>query len=185
MRRSEGIHWEFQSSSFVVLSCCILVCMCVRAVLVRVIFFFFYVSCVIVPYFCAHMSVVGKMPSRDTSTTQRQQSSFMSITVVKKNNGNKQPQSCIVMRLYFRAVAAPVWNSALFSVVVRQKMSTWTEGCFSQARKEVLWLWRQHHLSCMDTVNFPQFFFYSTSVLQQWSRRTNNLLDSLIRIVVV
>lgn len=41
----------------------------------------------------------------------------------KENNGNKEAQSHMVMRLYFRAVAASVWNSELFSVVVRQKMS--------------------------------------------------------------
>lgn len=68
-----------------------------------------------------------------------QQGSFMSNNVVK-NNGNKEAQSHMVMRLYFRAVAASVWNSELFSVVVRQKMSAWTGGCFSQAGKEVLWL---------------------------------------------
>lgn len=44
----------------------------------------------------------------------------------------------MVMRLYFRAVAASVWNSELFSVVVRQKMSASTGGCFSRAGKEVL-----------------------------------------------
>lgn len=68
-----------------------------------------------------------------------QQGSFMSNNVVK-DNGNKEAQSHMVMRLYFRAVAASVWNSELFSVVVRQKMSAWTGGCFSQAGKEVLWL---------------------------------------------
>lgn len=46
----------------------------------------------------------------------------MSNNVVK-DNGNKEAQFHMVMRLYFRAVAASVWNSELFSVVVRQKMS--------------------------------------------------------------
>lgn len=31
MQSSEDIHWEFQPSSFVVLSCCILVNVCVHA----------------------------------------------------------------------------------------------------------------------------------------------------------
>ena len=61
----------------------------------------------------------------------------MSNNVVK-DNGNKEAQSHMVMRLYFRAVAASVWNSELFSVVVRQKMSASTGGCFSRAGKEVL-----------------------------------------------
>lgn len=69
----------------------------------------------------------------------QQQSSFMSNNVVK-NNGNKEAQSHMVMRLYFRAVAASLWNSELFSVVVRQKTSAWTGGSFTQAGKEVLWL---------------------------------------------
>lgn len=46
----------------------------------------------------------------------------MSNNVVR-NNGNKEAQSHMVMRLYFRAVVASVWKSELFSVVVRQKMS--------------------------------------------------------------
>lgn len=91
-----------------------------------------------------------------------QQSSFKSNNVVK-NNGNKEAQSLMVMRLYFRAVAASVWNSDLFSVVVRQKMSAWTGGCFSQAGKEslvtlasALHLFAADHLSRVDSVNVPQ-----------------------------
>lgn len=42
---------------------------------------------------------------------------------VVKDNGNKEAQSNMVMRLYFRAVDASVCGGELFSVVVRQKMS--------------------------------------------------------------
>lgn len=57
---------------------------------------------------------------------------------VVKNNGNKEAQFHMVMRLYFRAVAASVWTSELSSVVVGQKTSG-TGGCSSQAgRGEVL-----------------------------------------------
>ena len=107
-----------------------------------------------------------------------QQSSFMSDNVVK-NNGNKEAQSHMVMRLYFRAVAASVWNSELFSVVVRQKMSAWTGGCFSQAGSSLvtlasaLHLFAADHLSSMDSVNFPPWSLQSTSVLQQWHCKTD------------
>lgn len=50
------------------------------------------------------------------------QGSFMSNNVVKDND-NKEAQSYMVMSLYFRVVAACLWNSELFSAVVGQKMS--------------------------------------------------------------
>lgn len=86
-----------------------------------------------------HSLLCSRVHSRKCHHEIWQQGSFMSNNVVK-DNGNKEAQSHMVMRLYFRAVAASVWNSELFTVVVRQKMSAWTGGCFSQAGKEVLWL---------------------------------------------
>lgn len=129
MQPNEDTHWEFQPSSIVVLSCCILVHMCVR--------------------WNARMFYEGMSYDQSLFCSRvhtlkcqhdiQQQSSFMSHNVVK-NNGNKEAQSHMVMRLYSRVVAASVWNSELFSVVVIQKMSAWTGGYFSQAGKEVLWL---------------------------------------------
>lgn len=42
---------------------------------------------------------------------------------VVKDNGNKEAQCVMVMRLYFRAVAASL-AAELFSVLARQKMSS-------------------------------------------------------------
>lgn len=132
MQHSESMNWEFQPSSFVVLSCCILVQVCL---LVRTQGCIMKLS-VIIPQFCAH---VFCWKFRHDIW---QQSSFMNNNAVM-NNGKKEAQSHMVMRLYFRASAASVWNSELFSVVVRQKMSAWTGGRFSQEGKEVLWLYHQ------------------------------------------
>lgn len=157
MRHSEDIHREFQPSSFVVLSCCILVCVSVcvgwmkrKGVFLKGITYhrsLFLLTC----------PLVEICPSWDKTTRliHDQQCS-------KGHNGNKEAQSNMVMRLYFRAVDASVCGGELFSVVVRQKMSAWTGGRFSQASKEVLWLQysvssASDHLSRMDSVNFPQW----------------------------
>ena len=83
MQRSEDIHWEFQPSSFVVLSCCILLHVCV---LVGTQGCFMKVS-LIITHFCAHMSTVWKCHHEIW-----QQGSFMSNNVVK-DNGNKEAHS--------------------------------------------------------------------------------------------
>lgn len=93
-----------------------------------------------------------------------QQGSFMSNNVVR-DNGNKEAQSHMVMRLYFRAVAASVWNSELFSVVETKDVCLdW--GLFLSGLEgspvtsaSALHLFAADHLSRMDSVNFAQWSF--------------------------
>lgn len=111
MQSSEDIHWEFQPSSFVVLSCCILVNVC---------------ACwlkkakgVLQAYRLWSLLFVLTCQPRLNRHHEIWQGSFMS------NNGNKEAQSLMVMRLYFRAAAASLQIGELFGSAVRQKC-TWT-----------------------------------------------------------
>lgn len=79
-----------------------------------------------------------------------QQGSFMS------NNGNKEAQSLMVMRLYFRAAAASLQIGELFGTGVRQKCALIVPPKTSE---EILWLastlyliiWTNHVLSTFPT----------------------------------
>lgn len=111
MQSSEDIHWEFQPSSFVVLSCCILVNVCACWLKMQ--------RCFTSVSLSSRPFVLTCPPGLNRHGEIWQQGSFMS------NNGNKEAQSLMVMRLYFRAVAASLQIGELFRTVVRQKCA-WT-----------------------------------------------------------
>lgn len=111
MQSSEDIHWEFQPSSFVVLSCCILVNVCACWLKMQ--------RCFTSVSLSSRPFVLTCPPGLNRHGEIWQQGSFMS------NNGNKEAQSLMVIRLYFRAVTASLQIGELFRTAVRQKCA-WT-----------------------------------------------------------
>lgn len=140
-----------------------------------------------------HSLLCSRVHSRNFAHHEiRQRGSFMTNNVVK-DNGNKEAQSDMVMRLYFRAVAASV------VVVVSCLVFLWDKRClletggrFCQASKEVLWLQysvssASDHLSCMDPVNFPQWscslHLYGSSTAKVFAIQSEgNMFDNLGRL---
>lgn len=94
----------------------------------------------------------------------------------------KRQQCDMVMRLYFRAVAdaSVVVASRLVSLWDKRRLLE-TGGRFCQSSKEVLWLQysvspASDHLSCVDPVNFPQWW-YICIALARFKYSLDNLGD--------
>lgn len=140
----------------------------------------------------AHHSLLrSRVHSRNYAHHEiRQGGSFMTNNVVK-DNGNKEAQCDMVMRLYFRAMAASVVVASCLVFLWDKRCLLETGGRFCQSSKEVLWLQysvssASDHLSCMDPVNFPQsscrLHLYSRSTAEVFTRQSKgSVLDNLGR----